>query len=199
MENKTKLRMSFRNYFNYYIRTGYSKHWKSNTPRYISFHHISCVNKPHVIKYASRMQAQKDYFRSAFFTFIFLWFTRLYLFCPLFLFFFKFTCVEFQVRIMLHFAYSIFYIKPQTISVCFELVCSFVVVFCNWWNGGILLNLNKINILAEWRQTDKLSTLFNIRHPGIVCLVTLKIGKTIPKKSTGYQIYFLIIFILRTD
>ena len=32
-----------------------------------------------------------------------------------------------------------------------------------------------------------------------VCLVTLKIGKTIPKKSTGYQIYFLIIFILRTD
>jgi hypothetical protein len=33
----------------------------------------------------------------------------------------------------------------------------------------------------------------------IVCLVTLKIGKTIPKKSTGYQIYFLIIFILRTD
>ena len=36
-------------------------------------------------------------------------------------------------------------------------------------------------------------------HLGIVCLVTLKIGKTIPKKSTGYQIYFLIIFILRTD
>ena len=33
----------------------------------------------------------------------------------------------------------------------------------------------------------------------VVCLVTLKIGKTIPKKSTGYQIYFLIIFILRTD
>ena len=31
--------------------------------------------------------------------------------------FFMFTCVEFQVRIMLHFAYSIFYIKPQTISV----------------------------------------------------------------------------------
>ena len=27
----------------------------------------------------------------------------------------------------------------------------------------------------------------------------LKIGKTIPKKSMGYQIYFLIIFILRTD
>jgi hypothetical protein len=22
------------------------------------------------------------------------------------------------------------------------------------------------NILAEWRQTDQLSTLFNIRHPG---------------------------------
>jgi hypothetical protein len=33
----------------------------------------------------------------------------------------------------------------------------------------------------------------------IVCLVALKIGKTIPKKSMGYQIYFLIIFILRTD
>ena len=32
-------------------------------------------------------------------------------------FFFKFTCVEFQVRIMLHLAYIILYIKPQTISV----------------------------------------------------------------------------------
>jgi hypothetical protein len=32
----------------------------------------------------------------------------------------------------------------------------------------------------------------------IVCLVTLKIGKKIPKKSTGCQIFFLIIFILRT-
>jgi hypothetical protein len=31
--------------------------------------------------------------------------------------FFKLACVEFQVRIMHHFAYSIFYIKPQTISV----------------------------------------------------------------------------------
>ena len=62
------------------------------------------------------MQAQQDYFYSAFFTFIFLWFTRLYLFCPLFLFF-MFISVEFQVRIMLHFAYSIVYIKPQTISV----------------------------------------------------------------------------------
>jgi hypothetical protein len=29
--------------------------------------------KPHVIKYASRMQAQKDYFYSAFFSLIFLW------------------------------------------------------------------------------------------------------------------------------
>ena len=62
------------------------------------------------------MQAQTDYFYSAFFTFIFLWFTRLYLFFPLFLFF-KLTCVKFHVRIMLHFAYSIFYIKTQTISV----------------------------------------------------------------------------------
>ena len=34
--------------------------------------------------------------------------------------------------------------------------------------------------------------------PCIVCLVTLKIGKKIPKKSTGCQIFFLIIFILRT-
>jgi hypothetical protein len=68
------------------------------------------------MKYASRMQAQTYYFYSAFFTFIFLWFTRLCLFCPLFLFF-MLTCVEFQARIMLHFAYSIFYIKPQTISV----------------------------------------------------------------------------------
>jgi hypothetical protein len=86
------------------------------------------------------MQAQKDYFYSAFFTFIFLWFTRLYLFCPLFLFF-EFTCVEFQVRIMLHFAYSIFYIKPQTISVvkCNDIsLNSYAVLlsfFCSWWNG----------------------------------------------------------------
>jgi hypothetical protein len=28
------------------------------------------------------------------------------------------------------------------------------------------MELNKINMLAEWRQTDQLSTLFNIRHPG---------------------------------
>jgi hypothetical protein len=42
---------------------------------------------------------QKDYFYSVFFSLIFLWFTRLCLFCPLFLFL-KFTCVEFQVRIM---------------------------------------------------------------------------------------------------
>ena len=34
---------------------------------------------------------------------------------------------------------------------------------------------------------------------GIVCLVTLKIGGTIPKKSTGYQIFFLFIFILKID
>jgi hypothetical protein len=114
---------------------------KSNTPRYISFHYVSCVNKPHVIKYASRMQAQKEYFYSAFFTFIFLWFTRLYLFCPLFLFF-MFTYVEFQVRIMLHFEYSIFYIKPQTISVvkCNDIALNSCAVllsfFCNWWNGG---------------------------------------------------------------
>jgi hypothetical protein len=128
------------------------------------------------------MQAKKDYFYSAFFTFIFLWFTRLYLFFPLFFFFkltcvefqvrimlhfaysifyikpqtisycfplflfFKLTCVEFQVRIMLHFAYSIFYIKPQTISYCFEFVWSFVVVFCNWWNGGKQINFQLYSI-----------------------------------------------------
>ena len=28
------------------------------------------------------------------------------------------------------------------------------------------MELNKINILSEWRQTDQLSTLFNIRHRG---------------------------------
>ena len=79
--------------------------------------------KLHVIKYASRMQAQKDYFYSAFYTFILpfllLFFCGLqdYTYSALCFFFFKFTYVEFQVRIMLHFAYNIFYIKPQTISV----------------------------------------------------------------------------------
>jgi hypothetical protein len=58
------------------------------------------IIKPHVIKYASRMQAQKDYFYSAFFTFICLWFTRLYLFCPLFLFL-KFLKVDLFVDILL--------------------------------------------------------------------------------------------------
>jgi hypothetical protein len=90
--------------------------------------------KLHVIKYARRMQAQKDYFYSAFFTLIFLWFTRLYLFCPLFLFF-KLTYVEFQVRIMLHFAYSIFYIKPQTISVvkCNDIALNSCEVFLSFF------------------------------------------------------------------
>ena len=40
-----------------------------------------------------------------------------YTYSVLCFFFFKFKCVEFQVRIMLHFAYSIFYIKPHAISV----------------------------------------------------------------------------------
>ena len=62
------------------------------------------------------MQAQKDYFYSAFFTFILFVVYKIILILP-FVSFFMFTCVEFQVRIMLHFAYSIFYIKPQTISV----------------------------------------------------------------------------------
>ena len=40
-----------------------------------------------------------------------------YTYSGLCFFFFRFTCVEFQVRIMLHFAYSMFYIKSQIISV----------------------------------------------------------------------------------
>ena len=40
---------------------------------------------------------------------------------------------------------------------------------------------------------------FKINGMHVVCLVTLKIGEKIPKKSTGCQIFFLIIFILRTD
>ena len=72
--------------------------------------------KLHVIKYASRMQAQKNYFYSAFFTFILFVVYKIILILP-FVSFFMFTCVEFQVRITLHFAYSIFYIKPQIISV----------------------------------------------------------------------------------
>jgi hypothetical protein len=46
---------------------------------------------------------------------------------------------------------------------------------------------------------EKFSLKIHLEYGGIVCLATLKIGKTIPKKSMGYQIYFLIIFILRTD
>jgi hypothetical protein len=52
-----------------------------------------------------------------------------------------------------------------------------------------------IRQLALLSDNNAANGMFN----AIVCLVTLKIGKTIPKKSTGYQIYFLIIFILRTD
>jgi hypothetical protein len=37
------------------------------------------------------------------------------------------------------------------------------------------MKLNKINILAEWRQTDQLSTLFNIRHPGTYQLYINKV------------------------
>jgi hypothetical protein len=72
----------------------------------------------------------------AIFSLICLWFTRLCLFCPLFLFL-KLTCVEFQVRIMPHFAYSIFYIKSQTISdvkCYFKYWSDFLAPFegCNW-------------------------------------------------------------------
>jgi hypothetical protein len=62
LENKTKLRMSFRNYFNYYIRTGYSKHWKSNTPRYISIHYVSCVNKTTCYKICKQNAGTKKLF-----------------------------------------------------------------------------------------------------------------------------------------
>jgi hypothetical protein len=132
--------------------------------------------KPHVIKYASRMQAQKDYFYSAFFIFIYLWFTRLYLFCPLFLLL-KFTCVEFQVRITKNdnkTAYNSIQFKALfTVDINHtyntssnELLKSTnqsnIITFYNW----ICLGFYVENILAEWRQTDKLSTLFKIRHPG---------------------------------
>jgi hypothetical protein len=49
------------------------------------------------------------------------------------------------------------------------------------------------------KQAEESPFFIGQRKSGIVCLVTLKIGKTIPKKSMGYQIYFLIIFILMTD
>jgi hypothetical protein len=56
----------------------------------------------------------------------------------------------------------------------------------------------------QYRLIQYISILYialynNLLISSIVCLVTLKIGKTIPKKSTGYQIFFLIKFILRTD
>ena len=49
--------------------------------------------------------------------------------------FFRFTCVEFQVRIMLHFAYSIFYMKPQTISVvkCNDIVLNSCAVLLSFF------------------------------------------------------------------
>ena len=53
--------------------------------------------------------------------------------------------------------------------------------------------------MTVWVETTDMYWSEYTTFSGIVCLVTLKIGKTIPKKSTGYQIYFLIIFILRTD
>jgi hypothetical protein len=66
------------------------------------------------------MQAEckhkKIIFILPFFLLFFFVFYKIILIRPLFLFF-KFTCVEFQVWIMLHFAYSIVYIKSQTITV----------------------------------------------------------------------------------
>jgi hypothetical protein len=62
-----------------------------------------------------------------------------------------------------------------------EHICSFFIAFFS-------ANIDGRNLIFRHKL-----------HIGIVCLVTLKIGKTIPKKSMGYQIFFLIIFILRTD
>ena len=64
-------------------------------------------------------------------------------------------------------------------------------IYYYYYNSSIVLNLKQ--------YYSKHFTVHKIQYTCIVCLVTLKIGKTIPKKSTGYQIYFLIIFILRTD
>ena len=58
-----------------------------------------------------------------------------YTYSALCFFFIMFTCVEFQVRIMLHFAYSIFYIKPQTISVvkCNDIVLNSCAVLLSFF------------------------------------------------------------------
>ena len=90
---------------------------KSNTPRYISFHYVSCVNKTTSYKICKQNASTKRLFLFCLFYFYFFVVYKIILILPFVSFFLKFTCVEFQVRIMLHFAYSIFYIKPQTISV----------------------------------------------------------------------------------
>ena len=58
-----------------------------------------------------------------------------YTYSALCFFFFKVTCVEFQVRNMPHFAYSISYIKSQTISVvkCNDIVLNSCAVFLSFF------------------------------------------------------------------
>ena len=89
------------------IRTGYSKHWKSNTTRYISFHYVSCVNKTTCYKICKQNAGAKRLFLFCLFYFYLFMVYKIILILPFVSFFLKFTCVEFQVRIMLHFAYMI--------------------------------------------------------------------------------------------
>ena len=63
----------------------------------------------------------------------------------------------------------------------------------------VVVNPTTIRSRRPSNEGKKVNDQYHGEFICIVCLVTLKIGKTIPKKSTGYQIYFLIIFILRTD
>jgi hypothetical protein len=67
---------------------------------------------------------------------------------------------------------------------------SYLVLVVGQYLNGVVLNLKK--------KLSNRNAIHEMHIRGIVCLVTLKIGKKIPKKSTGCQIFFLIIFILRT-
>jgi predicted nucleotidyltransferase len=92
LENKTKLRMSFRNYFNYYIRTGYSKHWKVNTTRHISFHYVSCVNKTTCYKICKQNASTKRLFLFCLFYFYFFVVYKIILILPFVSFFWVYMC-----------------------------------------------------------------------------------------------------------
>ena len=76
---------------------------------FITFH-ITCY------KICKQNASTKRWFLFCLFYFYFFVVYKIILTLP-FVSFFMITCFEFQVRIMLHFAYSIFYIKSQTISV----------------------------------------------------------------------------------